>query len=227
MIDIPSIMNQYLNQTYPGKSIYRRAIIDKLYDNWHEISNFSSSHPEFTCIAGLPGAGKSEFVRRKRYSDSCAIIEIDNLRKYMPGYDNLSSENLISETGVFANTLSLLLIWAAIYAKSPIVITCTFTAVSFWEELFSQLSTELSARNYTTKLIILNQPNEESIRGMNLRMNSTSAEEPISRPVDMLFWREKLSLFETSMDYFSKSGFFGVVSILKRKKLEEEYLSVL
>lgn len=203
----------------------KTAAIEYAQTVWPQIRMRSAPEPEFLCIAGIPGAGKTAYIRRYNLEDRFVIVDPDHFRKYTPQYSILTSQNVVDSTKSFVDFLSTLIIWIAIYARCPICIPSTFCATDFWSVYLNKLKPYLCDRMYATTLLVLEQPIALSLYSFSMRSSSTSDAEPITRPFDDFFFKDTSLKFKQSLQALMTLGFFSDVSILSRTELNQEYTS--
>lgn len=190
-----------------------------------QIISHNSSEPIFLCIAGIPGVGKSEYIRKKGFSDTFVVVDPDSYRKYAPGYYSFSSDDVVEKTKAFVDYLSTLIITVAIYAGSSICIPSTFCATHFWTSFLNSISSFIVEKGYRTELLILDQPKDISFQSFIRRAVSFTNDEPIARKADISFFNDISQRFCYGIHTLIKTGFFSSVTLLTRMSLDHDYIN--
>ena len=199
--------------------------IDRILKACNYLDVESLFYPQMLCVAGVPGAGKTEFIKNCFFSNFVKV-DPDAFRKFSPGYFELEHKDVVNGTKEVSDYISAYVIEESIKRKYSIVITSTFTDLNFWDTKFDELYSMLMNNMYTCKLIILKQPFSQCMKGFQLRSRMSSLDEPNSRAFDRKFFNEKCKLFDKSMAKHANSSFFDEVIVLWRNRLEDDYRRV-
>lgn len=203
----------------------KTAAMTYLHSAFPHIVSRTSPTPVFLCIAGIPGVGKTEYIRKKGFSDTFVVVDPDSYRKYAPGYYSFSSDDVVEKTKEFVNYLSTLIIAIALCAGSSICIPSTFCATPFWASFLNSISSYIAEKDYLTELVILDQPKVLSFQSFVNRSTSFTNDEPIARKADISFYSDVSQKFIYSIHSLIKTGFFSSVTLSTRMSLDQDYIN--
>lgn len=191
------------------------------------VSTFPASHkePQFVCVAGLPGCGKTVFCRTESKFKDFFVLDPDEYRCFHKSYVHIPAEELISRTNGIINIIGCTLLEIALKNRINVVICGTFVNREFWCSAFERHADCL--KKYKKHMFIIAAPYEVCVESIEQRFIKESAIAGIvARKPDINFLNRHKQGFSSSMKKYIDSGFFDSFTLFSRTGTDADCVTV-
>lgn len=181
--------------------------------------------PQFVCVAGLPGCGKTVFCRTESAFKDFFILDPDEYRCFHKSYINIPAEELISRTHGIINIIGCTLLEIALKNTINVAVSGTFVNREFWNSVFERHADCL--KEYKKQMFIIAAPYEVCVESMKKRfINESAIAGTVARQPDTDFLNKHKQGFVSSMKKYIDSGFFDSFSLFFRSGTDADCVPV-